>query len=254
MQKNGALFIMLSISTVLLLVNISTGASSQDNRALFNEAKLLLEADTQYLNARMKNKWETIYSFQNPDYRKAISIEEFKFYNGHVLMDYKKNKPQRISGSQTFGGQTFKSFKSTEELKKAINKELAKRKNFIGAPMPPTYKIFTSPVISIQSHKVEKIFLNGRGTLGKVIVRLGIMENLSAALRSPGLKVKRKVLYTDYWEKMGNQWVVAITGLFPAPNIHVSGSMAGHILHPVPIDLSQWEAAHYSEFKVEDLK
>ena len=76
----------------LFSLNAPIVMSSEGKDRLFKEALTLYKTDSQYSDARFKNQWKTIYSFQHPNYKKAISFEEFQYFDGHVQSNYREDK------------------------------------------------------------------------------------------------------------------------------------------------------------------
>jgi hypothetical protein len=67
------------------------------NSKLINE---VYQKEAQYLKARVSNDFNTLYSFQHPEYRAIIDIEKFKSNRGNAQLDYssvaEKNPLPRI--------------------------------------------------------------------------------------------------------------------------------------------------------------
>lgn len=228
------------VSLLLISAKPPEIMSSQATETLFKEAQSLLKVDSRYLDARFSSNWEIIYSFQHPDYRKAISIDEFKYFKGRIVMNYRQDKSfQRISGAPTYP--------SVEEMKKN-----PLRKPLFGLPVPPVYRLIPNMFVSIKNHKLENVFVDDSGTLGKTIIRLDILEDFPPMFQIDE-KIKRDSLYVDYWEKVNGKWVLAVMRPFPNKGPRISGAQTEVPEHPVPIGLSRWKTGSFTEFKVEDL-
>ena len=238
MKKINLLIISMFLFVFLLFsVNAHIAMSSEGKDRLFKEALTLYKADSQYAEARFKNQWKTIYSFQHPNYKKAISFEEFQYFDGHVLSNYREDKTFQRN---TSGVPIYPSLKD-------IKKDPRRKDPFLGIPLPPTYRFIPNPMIRVTKYKIEKVYVDDSGTLGKVAVRLKITEDLP--IKDP-IKARRDTLYIDHWEKIDGKWVLAIT----KPHLrHISGSALQITEHPVPVDASRWSAAHFTEFKPEEL-
>ena len=57
---------------------------------LIEEARVLAEREAIFVNARLKNDWEKIYDFQHPNFRKKISRDEIKYFEGWAAYDYRE--------------------------------------------------------------------------------------------------------------------------------------------------------------------
>jgi hypothetical protein len=62
------------------------------------EVKNLYEIQKNYLKYKMESNWEKVYSYQHPEFRKKVSIAEFKFFNGQVTDNYRANTRAHVSG------------------------------------------------------------------------------------------------------------------------------------------------------------
>lgn len=244
MKKNLSFFaITCLISLLLFSTSFTISMSSQNADALLEEAKLLLNADAQYLDARLKNKWKIIYSFQHPDYQKKISIEEFKYFNGHIAINYREDKFfQRISGAPAYP--------SVEKIKKNPFRNAP----FFDIPIPPTYRLMKRPTEHVRGHKLENVYIDDSVTFGKVTIRLNIVEAFPPAFRMIDSEMKYDIVYVDYWKKVNDKWVLALMRPFPETKPHISGSKEKRYEHPIPMDKSRWDKVQFTGFKVEELK
>ena len=116
----------------------------------------------------------------------------------------------------------------------------------MGVPLPPLYRFIPSPYFNYTGHKFEKVYLDDSGTLGKVAIKLNVIETPPTAR----FKIHRDIQYIDYWEKNNGKWVLAVMKRFST--LHVSGAVTRE--HPVPRDVSRWDKAHFTEFNPEDFK
>lgn len=240
MKKINLTISIFLVSLLLFSLRTPVVISSESKDTLLKEAQILYKTDSRYVDARLQNQWKIIYSFQHPEYRKAISFEEFQYFDGHVAINYREsNNFQHISGTPTHP--------SVEDIKK----NPIKRNPFLDIPIPPTYQLIPRSLITITGHKIEKVFVDSSGTMGKATIRLKTVQSLPPFFKSPDLKIKRDIMYIDHWEKVNGKWVVAIMKRFPELQ-HVSGAVTKE--HPVPKDISRWDTAHFTEFNPEDLK
>ena len=89
----GLLF---SISSPQLMYakNAITPQLTEDIRVLFDREK-------QLFNARKNLDWEKIHGLQHPDFRKKISVDEIRYFEGWAPIDYREKAKQNahISGA-----------------------------------------------------------------------------------------------------------------------------------------------------------
>ena len=52
------------------------------------EAKILSDKEEQLLGARQKEDWGKIHSLQHPDFRKKVSVDEIRYFEGWVANDF----------------------------------------------------------------------------------------------------------------------------------------------------------------------
>ena len=62
------------------------------------EVKNLYEIQNNYVKHKLENNWGKIYSYQHPEFRKKVSIAEFKFFNGQVADNYRESPRAHVSG------------------------------------------------------------------------------------------------------------------------------------------------------------
>ncbi len=242
MKQINLIVSMFLVSLLLFSLRAPVVMSSESRDTLLKEAQILYEADSRYVDARLQNQWKIIYSFQHPEYQKAISFEEFQYFGGHVAINYRadKNFMYNVSGIPR------------HPSVKDIKRNPIKKDPFLGVPIPPTYRFISNPLINITGHKFETVHVDDSGTLGKVAIRLNILEKLPPVARAGNIKIIRDILYVDYWEKINGKWTLAVMKQFSG--FHISGAAYGVSEHPVPANASRWSAAHFTEFNPEDLK
>jgi hypothetical protein len=239
MRKINLIISMSLVSFLLLSLNVSIVTGSENKNTLLEEARILYKADSRYVDARFKSQWETIYSFQHPEYQKAISSEEFQYFSGHVPTNYREDRSfkRNVSG--------YPLYPSVEDIKR----DPIKKDPFLGVPLPPIYRFIPDPNFNFTGHKFEKVYLDDRGTLGKVEIRLNVIQSPPTAVMND-FKIRRDILYIDYWEKINGKWVLAVIKQFS--KVHVSGAVTKE--HPVPKDKFRWDKAVFTEFNPEDFK
>ena len=237
MRKINLIVSTFLVSLLLLSLSARIVTGSENKDALLKEAQILYKAGSRYVDARFKNQWKIIYSFQHPEYQKAISFEEFQYFNGHVATDYRKDRnfKRNVSG--------YPLYPSVEDIKR----NPIKKDPFLGVPLPQNYRFIPSTLFNFTGHKFEKVYLDDSKTLGKVAISLKGIETPPVPA---DFKIRRDILYIDYWEKINGKWFLPVMKQFPG--FHVSGAVTRE--HPVPRNMSRWDTAHFTEFKPEDLK
>lgn len=219
---------------------LSSSPSIKAQETLTHEAKLLIKTESQYLDARLNDKWEMIYSFQHPDFQKSVSLEEFKYFRGKVFINYRKDQYfHRISGAP--------SYPSVEEIKKT-----PRETGFMGITFPTVYHFFQNPLARAESYKLKKVLIANNDTLGKAIVRISIAERLPILFRMADTKIKRETIYIDYWEKVNGKWFITLMKTFSESRPHISGGQTKQKEHLIPRDISPWEKAQFTEFNIPD--
>ena len=88
--------LLLSISSPQLMY-----AKNQITPQLTEDVRILFDRETQLFNARKNVDWEKMYSFQHPDFRKKISVDEMRYFEGWAASDYREKAKQdaHISGA-----------------------------------------------------------------------------------------------------------------------------------------------------------
>ena len=88
--------LLLSISSPQLMY-----AKNAITPQLNDEAQVLFDREKQLFNARINVDWEKMHSFQHPDFRKKISVDEIRYFEGWAASDYREKAKQNahISGA-----------------------------------------------------------------------------------------------------------------------------------------------------------
>jgi len=204
----------------------------------FNEeAQVLFDREKQLFNARKNVDWGKIHSLQHPDFRKKISVEEIRFFEGWAPSDYREKAKQNahISGAYV---------PSVDYMKKNIYKP-----DPLGFPVKRRYEWSGDPYITIKTFSLEKISISTDGKYAKLKVMLKGRQRLNpAVVRGGNYEFPAQFPFTDYWEKVNGNWVVTLLSK-PA---HMSGT--GELLFFVPNDKSGWGKAEFVEINPLDLK
>jgi len=224
--------LLLSISSPQLMY-----AKNQITPQLTEDVRILFDREKQLFNARKNVDWGKMYSFQHPDFRKKISVEEMRYFEGWAASDYREEAKQNahISGAYV---------PSVDYMKKHIYKT-----DPLGFPVKRRYDWSENPFITINTFSLEKISISTDGKYAKLKVMLKGRERLNPAIVRGG-HYEFAVQYptTDYWEKVNGNWVIT---LLSKPT-NLSG--AGALKYFDPNNKSGWGKAEFVEINPLDLK
>ena len=94
-------------------------------------------------NARMNVDWEKIHGFQHPEFRKKISVDEIRYFEGWVASDYREKAKQNahISGAYV---------PSVDYMEKNVHK-----KDPLGFPVKRRYAWSGNPFIKIKTFSIH---------------------------------------------------------------------------------------------------
>ena len=223
---------LLSISSPQLMYakNAITPQLTEDVRVLFDREK-------QLFNARKNVDWGKMYSFQHPDFRKKVSVDEMRYFEGWAASDYREKAKQNahISGAYV---------PSVDFMKKNIFK-----KDPLGFPVKRRYKFSEDSYLKIKTFSIEKISISTDGKYAKLKVMLKGRQRLNpAVVRGGHYEFAAQYSTTDYWEKVNGNWVIT---LLSAP-ANLSGT--GILKYFVPNNKSGWGKAEFVEINPLDLK
>ena len=224
-----------------LLLSISSPQLMYAKNAItpqFNEeAQVLFDREKQLINARINVDWGKIHGLQHPDFRKKISVDEIRYFEGWVASDYREIAKQNahISGAYV---------PSVDYMKKNIYKP-----DPLGFPVKRRYEWSGNPYITIKTFSLEKISISTDGKYAKVKVMLKGRERLNPAVTRGGdYEFAAQYPTIDYWEKVNGNWVITLLSK-PA---NLSGT--GVLKFFVPNNKSGWGKAEFVEINPLDLK
>ena len=204
----------------------------------FNEeAQVLFDREKQLINARINTDWGEIHGLQHPEFRKKISVDEIRYFEGWAASDYREKAKQNahISGAYV---------PSVDYIKKNVYK-----KDPLGFPVKRRYAWSGDPFLKIKSYSLEKISISTDGKYAKVKVMLKGRQRLNPAItRGGNYEFAAQYPLTDYWEKVNGNWVITLLSK-PA---NLSGT--GELKFFVPNNKSGWGKAEFVEINPADLK
>ena len=203
---------------------------------LIEEARVLSEREAQFVDARIAIDWEKIHGLQHPDFRKKISVDEVRYFEGWTTYDYREKAKQNAHISGSF-------LPTLNYIKKHPNKF-----DPLGFPVPRRYAWSGDPFLKVKSHSVEKISISKDKKYAKVTVMIKGRQRLNPAVVRGHFEFDAQYPLTDYWEKVDGNWVIT---LLSSP-IAMSGT--GILKYYLPNNKSGWEKADFVEISLEDLK
>jgi hypothetical protein len=197
------------------------------------EAKNLYEIQKNYVKYKLESNWEKVYSYQHPEFRKKVSIAEFKFFNGKVTNDYRENSSAHISGGYTLP--------SMEHINSHQDK-----KDILGFPAFRHYPMTSNKYIKIDKVSIDKILISDPGKYAK-----GVMTYKGIQTMDPGrvrgmLKFPVTLKIEDYWEKVDGNWYITLL----KNTTRLSGNIYYHF---IPNNKSSWKNTKFIEFDPRDL-
>ena len=124
--------------------SIANASWAEMGDTVLKDAKELEKLEKDYFNKRLKNDLKGAYQYQHPDFKKAISIEEFMYFEGRIVSGYRNGLMGHISGGMI-------------PPLNWIKKNFAK-KDALGFPRASYYKWFINS--SIVEVSPDNIFLD----------------------------------------------------------------------------------------------
>ncbi len=227
-KKIVYLFFMMMLSG-LFMANTS---SAEIRDVVLKEAKELKRIEKEYFSKRLKNDLKGTYQFQHPDFKKAISIEEFMYFEGDLVSGYRNQSMGHISGGM---------IPPLNWIKKNFI-----RKDVLGFPRKYRYKWFANPFREIKDYNLEKISISKDGKFAIVNIILTGRERINPALVREDVSFDFKRPYVDYWEKVNGKWVITVL----TNSSSVSG---GETAHFIPNNNDAWEKKDYIHIDTESL-
>ena len=192
------------------------------------EAKKLAGLEVDYFQQKIRNDWEALYAYQHPDYRERVSIDEFQFFDGRVLYNYREEAMHHVSGGLT---------PSLEFIRKN-----PKKKDALGFSHPRKYRWFSNPFITIQGYDLKRVSISEDGNHGMVEVELRGIEKLNPAMVRGDIQFNVKKPHIDYWEKVDGTWKIALL----ADAASISGGTK--VRYFIPNSNAAWEKMKFTAY------
>jgi len=192
------------------------------------EAKKLAGLEVDYFQKKIQNDWEALYAYQHPDFRERVSLEEYQFFDGRVLYNYREEAMYHVSGGLT---------PSLEFIRKNPGK-----KDALGFTHPRKFKWFSNPFITIQGYDLKRVSISEAGNHGMVEVELRGIEKLNPAVVRGDIQFDIKKPHVDYWEKVDGLWKIALL----ADAASISGG--SKVRYFIPNSNAAWEKMKFTAY------
>ncbi|MFQ5672651.1 MAG: hypothetical protein ACE5G9_06110 [Nitrospinales bacterium] len=190
------------------------------------EARKLRAIEMDYFQKRLTSDWPAIYDYHHPKFRENVSIEEFKFFQGRVVYNFRQAATLHVSG---FGLPTREYIKNHPA-----------KKDILGFPVPPKYQMFGDPLITPKSLVIDKIAVSRDKRFAKVEGRVMGREQLNPAIVRGHIEFPVTIAVVDFWEKVDGRWVITLLKDIS----HISGHTR---FYYIPNNNDGWEQMEFVE-------
>ena len=222
------------LSLTLYLFGSPLGAAyGEIGQDKIQQVKKLIETQRNYTKYKFESNWEKIYHYQHPVYKKNISIEEFKYFDGQVTKNYRTSNRARISGGYAVP--------SLEMIKENQDK-----KDILGFPAVRQYYMTSNKFVKINEINLDKILMSDHRNYAKTIMTYKGIETFDPSLVRGTLRMPITLTMQDYWENVNGNWYITIL----ENRTNLSGNVFYHF---TPNDKSSWENATFVEFNSSNL-
>jgi hypothetical protein len=198
---------------------------AQVSDKFLNEAKTLAKLEDDFFKKRFSNDLKGAYEYQHPSYKEKISFEEYTYFEGRVVADYRNGSMAHLSGAM---------IPNLEYIKKNSVK-----KDVLGFPRPSLYKWFWNPFVKVQRYSLEEISISEDGQYAMVKITLKGKERLNPAMVRGDISFDMARTHVDYWEKVNGKWVITVL----IDHSSISGGMS--TLYFIPNNNDAWEKKDY---------
>ncbi|GJL78618.1 MAG: hypothetical protein NPINA01_16070 [Nitrospinaceae bacterium] len=200
------------------------GWSASEKFYLQEVAKLAaLEKD--YFQKKINNDLKGVYSYQHPEFKKHVSVEEFQFFDGRVVYNYRMATEHHISG----GLMPSLAFIKANPVKK----------DALGFPQQRKFRWFANPFITVQNYDLKKISISEDGNYAMVAVELKARERLNPAMVRGDIEFDTQQPFVDYWEKVDGKWKITLL----ADAAAISGG--SKVRYFIPNNNAGWEKTKF---------
>lgn len=185
------------------------------------EVAKLAALEKDYFQKKIHNDLKGVYGYQHPEFRKHVSIEEFQFFDGRVVYDYRDGTEHHLSGGLT--------------PSLAFIKRNPVKKDMLGFPQQRKFRWFANPFITVQSYALKRISISEEGNYAMVTVEMKGRERINPAIAHGDIEFDIKEPHIDYWEKVGGIWKIALL----ADAASISGG--SRVRYFIPNSNADWE-------------
>jgi hypothetical protein len=213
------------LSTLFFLVVVSEKSWGKVSDEVLEEAKNLAKLENDYFKKRLDNDLKGAYQYQHPAYKEKISVEEFLYFEGRLILNYREGVQAHISGVM---------IPTLEHIKKNTGK-----RDVLGFPRPSRFKWFVNPFINVKGYSLEQISISKDGKYAMTEIMLTGRERLNPALVRGNIAFDMHRTHIDYWEKVNGQWVITVL----MDNSSISGSKK--TLYFIPNNNDAWKKMEY---------
>jgi hypothetical protein len=213
------------LSALILLAVVSEKSWGEVSDEVLKEAKMLAKLEDDYFKKRLNNDLKGAYQYQHPAYKEKISLEEFLYFEGRLISNYRTVMQAHISGVM---------LPSLEHIKKNTGK-----RDSLGFARPSRYKWFENPFIKVKRYSLEQISISEDGKYAMTEIMLTGRERLNPALVRGNIVFDMKRTHIDYWEKVNGEWVITVL----IDNSSISGSKK--TLYFIPNNNDAWKKMEY---------
>ena len=146
------------LSALFFLVVVSEKSWGEVSDEVLEEAKTLAKLEDYYFKKRLDNDLKGVYQYQHPAYKEKISVEEFLYFEGRLLSNYREGVQAHISGAM---------IPTLENIKKNTGK-----RDVLGFPRPSRFKWFVNPFINIKGYSLEQFSISKDGKFAMTEIKL----------------------------------------------------------------------------------
>lgn len=189
------------------------------------EVAKLAALEKDYFQKKILNDVKGMYVYQHPEFKKHISIEEFQYFDGRVVYNYRDAASYHVSGGLT----PSIAFIKTNPVKK----------DMLGFPLQKTFRWYANPFITVQSYVLKRISISEDGNYAMVAVEMKGRERLNPALARGLIEFDVKKPHIDFWEKVDGKWKIALL----ADAASISGG--SKVRYFIPNSNADWEKMQF---------
>jgi hypothetical protein len=197
------------------------GWTAPTEKVYLQEVEKLAALESDYFQKKIRSDFPGVYGYQHPEFKKHVSVEEFQYFDGRVVYNYRDGAEHHISG----GLMPSLAFIKMNPVKK----------DMLGFPQQREFRWFANPFITIQDYALKRISISEEGNHAMVMVELKGRERLNPAIVHDNIEFDFRESHIDYWEKVDGQWNIALL----ADASSISGG--SKVRYFIPNSNADWE-------------